>query len=322
MKRANNLFPQICSLENLWLADDKARKGKGSSRGIREHSRKRRANLTALREMLVNNTYKTSPYTTFKIYEPKEREIYRLPYYPDRILHHAVMNVLEPIFTAMFTADSYSCIKGRGIHGAYNAVKRALKDRAGTQYRLKLDIRKFYPNVDHAILKELLRRKFKDNGLLRLLDEIIDSAPGLPIGNYLSQYLANFYLTGFDHWIKEVKGVKYYFRYADDIVIFTADKATLHQLRADITEYMASQLKLEVKANYSVAPIDKSGLDFVGYVFRHTHIRVRKWIKKNFARKLKKTRNPAVIASYNGFLKHGNCRHLKKRLLHGNKKVQ
>src|SRR5690606_15310200 len=146
----------------------------------------------------------------FKVFEPKERLVYRLPYFPDRITHHAIMNVLEPIFVANLTTDTYSCIKGRGIHACANAVKKALKDVPSTKYCLKLDITKFYPSVDHEILKALLRRKFKDQDLLELLDEIIDSAPGLPIGNYLSQYLANFYLSYFDHWIKEKKRVKYY----------------------------------------------------------------------------------------------------------------
>src|SRR4029078_2334465 len=125
-------------------------------------------------------------------------------------------------------------IKGRGVHAAGNAVKRAMMDKAGTTYGLKLDIKKFYSNVDHAILKQPLRRKFKDPDLLWLLDEIIDSAPGLPIGNYLSQYLANFSLAYFNHWIKEQKRARYYYRYADDIVVLGSDKAWLHALLADI----------------------------------------------------------------------------------------
>jgi RNA-directed DNA polymerase len=133
--------------------------------------------------MLLNKTYKTSPYTTFKVFEPKEREVFRLPYFPDRITHHAIMNILEPIFVSVFTNDTYSCIKGKGIHAAVESVKKALQDKSGTVYCLKLDIKKFYPNIDHDVLKQLLRRKIKDKDLLWLLDEIIDSAPGLPIGN-------------------------------------------------------------------------------------------------------------------------------------------
>jgi len=195
-------------------------------------------------------------------------------------------------------------------------VKEALKDTAGTEYCLKLDIRKFYPNVNHDILKEQLRRKIKDNDLLWLLDEIIDSADGLPIGNYLSQYFANFYLTYFDHWIKEVKRVKYYYRYADDIVILAGNKPYLHQILHEISMYLKDNLKLQVKDNYQVFPVDARGIDFVGYVFRHTHTRLRKSIKQNFAIMLAKNKNAQSIASYQGWAKHCDSIHLLKKLLH------
>lgn len=312
----NNLFDNISSMENLEVADSIARKGKSYQRGIWIHDRNKEANLIALQTSLINQTYRTSAYTIFKIYEPKEREIFRLPYYPDRITHHAVMNVLEPVFTSVFTADTYSCIKGRGIHGAANAVKLALRDQPGTEYCLKLDIRKFYPSISHGILKGLLRRKFKDARLLWLLDEIIDSAPGLPIGNYLSQYFANFYLTYFDHWLKENRGVKYYFRYADDLVILDPSKPYLHQLLGDIRQYLSENLRLEIKGNYQVFPVAARGIDFVGYKFYHTHTRLRKSIKQNFARMVAKRKTQASVASYNGWAVHCNSRHLLKKLLH------
>lgn len=315
MKRKSNLYPQIISMENLHLADEKARKGKANSYGVRVHDRNREANLLDLHEKLKSNTYRTSDYTTFKVYEPKEREVYRLPYFPDRIVHHAIMNVLEHLFVSVFTADSYSCIKGRGIHAAAKAVKKALQETEGTVYCLKLDIKKFYPSIDHWTLKTLLQRKIKDSQLLSLLFEIIDSAPGLPIGNYLSQYLANFYLTYFDHWIKEKKAVRYYFRYADDIVILSRCKAELHKLRADIAHYLSAELKLTVKENYQVFPVAARGIDFVGYRFYHTHTLLRKRIKKNFARMVARRRNPASVASYKGWAKHCNARHLLKKLL-------
>jgi retron-type reverse transcriptase len=315
MKRLNNLYQQITSIENLQLADARARKGKAFQYGVKAHDKNREENIRALRDMLMNKTYQTSPYTVFKIYEPKEREVYRLPYFPDRILHHAIMNILEPVFVSMFTADTYSCIKGKGIHGAFRAVKEALKDVDGTQFCLKLDIKKFYPNIDHGILKQLLRRKIKDRDLLWLLDGIIDSATGLPIGNYLSQYFANFYLTYFDHWIKEVKQVKYYFRYADDIVVLSSSKPYLHTLLADIKDYLTKELKLTVKENHQVFPVEARSIDFVGYRFYHTHILLRKRIKQNFARKIAKGAKVTSIASYMGWAKHGNTKHLLKKLL-------
>jgi retron-type reverse transcriptase len=227
------------------------------------------------------------------------------------------MNILEPVFVSRFTADTFSCIKGKGIHGAANAVKRALKDKRGTEYCLKLDVKKFYPSIDHDILKQLLRKIIKDVDLLDLLDEIIDSAEGVPIGNYLSQYFANFYLAYFDHWIKEVKRVKYYFRYADDLVIFSPDKGSLHKLLAEIRKYLSVNLKLTVKDNYQVFPVQSRGLDFVGYRFYHTHILLRKRIKQRFIRMLKNRRNDKFIASYYGWIKHCNGKHLLKKLLHG-----
>jgi RNA-directed DNA polymerase len=314
MKRLNNLYNQIISVDNLKLADEKARRGKHDQYGVKIHDRNRTENIQSLHQLLKSKSYKTSKYTTFKVYEPKEREVFRLPYFPDRITHHAIMNILEPIFMQVFTGDTYSCIKKRGIHGAAFAVRKALRNEDGTKYCLKLDIKKFYPSIDHAILKMLLRRKFKDNDLLWLLDEIIDSAPGLPIGNYLSQYFANFYLAYFDHWIKEVKQVKYYFRYADDLVILSGDKKHLHQLLYEIKQYLSS-LKLSVKENYQVFPVDSRSIDFVGYRFYHSHTLLRKSIKQRFAKMLSRRRNDTSIASYWGWVKHCNGTHLLKTLL-------
>jgi retron-type reverse transcriptase len=316
MKRVNNLYEKICSIDNLMLADSIARKGKLTQPGIIGHDRNRNKNIRDLHMMLINKTYKTSEYTTFTIFEPKERLIFRLPYYPDRIVHHAIMNILEPIFVATFTSNTYSCIKKRGIHAAVNAIKHALKDNSGTQFCLKLDIKKFYPSVDHNILKTLLRKKFKDPGILWLLDEIIDSADGLPIGNYLSQYMANFYLTYFDHWIKEKKCVRYYFRYADDMVILSDNKPYLHQLLSDIRIYLQENLRLVVKDSYQVFPVDTRGIDFLGYVFRHSHVLLRKRIKQSFARKVANNSNRQSIASYIGWAKHCNGINLVKKLLY------
>ena len=297
------------------LADKKARKRKATQYGISVHDRNREQNIERLHLMLLSKTYRTSEYYIFPVYEPKEREVYRLPYFPDRITHHAIMNVLEPIFMSVFTADTYSCIKERGIHGAANAVKNALRDKEDTKYCLKLDIKKFYPSVDHAILKALLRRKFKDQDLLWLLDEIIDSAPGLPIGNYLSQYLANFYLSYFDHWLKEVKQVKYYFRYADDLVILSSDKKELHKLLCCISQYLMVNLKLNIKGNYQIFPVEARSIDFVGYRFYHTHILLRKSIKQRFAFRMARGANKKTLASYMGWAAHCNSRHLLKKLL-------
>jgi retron-type reverse transcriptase len=297
MKRIGNLYDEIISIENLQIADEKARKGKIRSYGVQFHEKNREANLLSLHESLKNQTFKTSNYHIFKIYEPKEREIYRLPYYPDRIVHHAIMNVLEPIWVSLFNNDTYSCIKNRGIHAAAKNVKFALKrDIAGTRYCLKIDVRKFYPSIDHDILKKVIRRRIKDKSLLWLLDEIIDSVPsGVPIGNYLSQYFANIYLAYFDHWLKEEKHVRYYWRYADDIVILAPNKDVLHELLHEMRAYLRDNLKLTVKRNYQVFPVDSRGIDFLGYVFYHSHTLLRKSIKHNLFRRVAKMNKRKII---------------------------
>lgn len=324
MKRIGNLFEKICSVENLKLADEKARKGKLKTFGVKIHDLNRESNIIKLHKTLLNGDYKTSKYDIFKIHEPKEREIYRLPYFPDRIVHHAIMNVLEDICVSVFTKDTYSCIKKRGIHSAAEQIKKTLKsDPEHTKYCLKMDIKKFYPSINHDILKQIIRKKLKDKRLLNLLDEIIDSAEGVPIGNYLSQYFANLYLTYFDHWIKEDKAVKYYYRYADDIVILSDTKESLHMLLNDIKEYL-SGLKLELKHNWQVFPVESRGIDFVGYVFYHSHTRMRKSIKKNFCRKvyrlnklkhLNEQQYKQSICPWWGWAKYCNSKHLVKTLL-------
>ncbi len=315
MKRIGNLYQKIYSLDNLRLADKRARKGKRNSYGVRFHDRNREENIQQLHQDLKNKTFKTSPYEIFKIYEPKEREIYRLPYFPDRIMHHAVMNVLEPIWMGIFTADTYSCIKGRGIHTCAAKLKKQLQnDVSGTKYCLKLDIKKFYPTVDHDILKEILARKIKDKDLLWLLGEVIDSAAGVPIGNYLSQYFANLYLAYFDHWIKEEKQVKYYYRYADDVVVLAASKQELHALFLDIEGYMNKELNLNIKGNYQIFPVEVRGIDFVGYRFWHTHTLLRKRIKKNFAKAVAVGKGKETLVSYLGWAKHCNSKNLIKKL--------
>lgn len=322
MKREDNLMDKIASMENLLLADEKARQGKKCRYGIKIHDRNKEANLLKLQKDFREGTYKTSPYTKFIVHDPKEREISRLPYFPDRIAHHAIMNVLEPIWVNSFSSCTYACIKGRGIHAGVKAVKKALSDMEGTTYCLKIDIRKYYPSIDHEIMKQKVRKKIGDQRLLVVLDEIIESDTGLPIGNYLSQYLANVYLSDFDHWMKEEKHVKYYFRYADDIVVLSSSKEYLHDLFRDMREYIQTELKLTVKQNWQVFPIEARGLDFLGYVFFHDYTRIRKRTKQRIIKKVLTCVNKGMTAkethnacgSYQGWMKYGDTRNLIHKL--------
>lgn len=229
MKRIAGLYEQIISVENLRLADEKARRGKTHTYGVMVHDRHREEDIQALHEALRTKTFRTSEYDVFTVYEPKERLIYRLPYYPDRIVHHAVMNVLEPIWTRLFTHNTFSCIKGRGIEGCARHVEKIIRKYKGRPlYCLKIDLKKFYPSINHRVLKRIVRRKIKDKDLLWLLDEIIDSAEGLPIGNYLSQYLANLILCYFMHEVNEALKLDCA-EYADDIVFFSDSKEKLRK---------------------------------------------------------------------------------------------
>lgn len=323
MKRINNLYDKICDLDNIEEADNKARKCKRKQYGVIKHDKNRAEDNFSLFLDLSLENYKTSKYSTFKVYEPKERLIFRLPYYPDRITHHAIMNIMEPIWMKIFTKDTYSCIKGRGIHTLARQLKYDLQhDKEGTKYCAKMDIKKFYPSIDHEILKIIIRKKIKDKKLLKLLDEIIDSADGVPIGNYLSQYFANLYLAYFDHWIKEVLKVKHYYRYADDIVLLSSDKDQLRRWVISIRIYLKEKLKLELKSNYQIFPVEARGIDFVGYVFRHDYVKIRKGVKLRLMKlvrlykegKISQEKFEQSVTSYFGWLKYCNSKNLLRKI--------
>lgn len=347
MKRIGNLYDKIISIDNLRLADQKARRGKHRSYGVIRHDRNREANLIALHEALLTKTYRTSPYEVFKVFEPKERLIYRLPYYPDRIVHHAIMNVLEPIWVSVFTHNTFSCVKNRGIEGCARSVERHIRKYAGRPlYVLKIDLKKFYPSMPHDTIKKAVRWKIKDKSLLWLIDEIIDSVNGtphpiregevcdgesLPIGNYLSQYLANLVLAIFMHLCNEEWKIDVD-EYADDFTFYSDNKNRLRKLfHAKIRPYLEDVLGLKVKDNWQIFPIaknskDKHGraLDFVGYKFYREQKLIRKSIKQNFCRtvaRLNKRPNIAFadykqrVASWLGWAQHSNSRHLLKTII-------
>ena len=293
MKRVNNIYDEIYNIDNLKLAYKESSRNKHHYKEVKEFEKDTEKLLYKIQESLKNQTYSIpESHYTFKIINDKgkERELMKLKYYPHRIVQWAIMLQIEKYFIETIPDFACASIPNRGIDKAYKFITSFLMDRKNTEYCLKIDIKKFYPNIDKEILKKLLRHKFKDKRLLWLLDLIIDSYPkdkGIPIGSYTSQYFANFYLAYFDHWLKQEKKIKYVVRYMDDIVILHYDKEFLHNLKKDIDKYLADNLKLVVKENHQVFPVESRGIDFIGFVFRHNNIRLR---KKN-ALALRKTVN-------------------------------
>lgn len=316
MKRLGNLFERIIDKENIRLAHFNAQKGKTFYKEVKMVNADIDFYVESIHRMLADKTFKNAPYEiVYKRCSGKDREIYKLPYYPDRIIHHAIMQIVEPIWQSVLIDATYSSIKGRGIHTGLKRLKIDLENVEKTQYCLKLDIKKFYPSVNNAVLKSIVRRKIKDEDLLWLLDEIIDSTQGVPIGNYLSQYLSNVYLAYFDHYCKEVLSIKYYHRYCDDIVILHSSKEHLHTVYKVIETYLNDVLKLQVKSNYQVFPVAVRGIDFLGYRFYHTHILLRKRIAKAMKRAVRKKGPSTAAASYYGWCKHANCYNLRQKYL-------
>lgn len=297
MKRIGYLHEQVYDIENIEIADDKARKNKSIRWGIVKHDRNRQEENERLSEQLRDLVYETSEYSTFKVYEPKERLI--------------------------FIKQTYSCIKNRGIHNVAHDLKTALIEHPEeTTYCLKMDVRKFYPSVNHDILCDIIKKKIKDKYLLTLLIGIIYSADGVPIGNYLSQFFANLYLAYFDHWVKEELKCKFYFRYADDIVILSSDKNFLRNVLIAIKMYLKEVLNLRLKSNYQIFPVDDRGVDFVGYRFYHTHvllgksikIRLFKLIRRYQSGKIDKQELRRRMQSYFGWLKFCNSKNLLRKI--------
>lgn len=246
-------------MENLTAAAKEAARGKKkNSYGVRLFLKNPETKLQELQQQLIAGTFRTSEYRTMTIVADrgKVREISKLPFFPDRILHHAIMRVVKPILTKSLIYDTYACIDGRGVTLAVNRVKKAMSDKRGSLWCLKTDIQKFYPNIDQEVLISDLRRKFKDERFISLISEIIRSTEkGLPIGSYTSQLLANYAVSRLDHFIKEDLQVKYYFRYCDDMVFLGESKERMWDIYRAVNDKVNNDLNLNIKPNYVVFPV-------------------------------------------------------------------
>lgn len=282
MKRHGNLWDKITHPDNLLEAYKKAKRGKGWRKSIIIFEKNISSNLLRLQKMLCTGRFTTSKYQTKTIYEPKERILYKLPFFPDRIVQHALLQVLIPIWDNLMIYDSYACRKGKGMHQASTKVMNHVRKY---KYCFKADISKFYPSIVHDTLFVIIKRKIKCIPTLRLIENIIRSFNGgknTPIGNYTSQWFGNIYLNELDTLIKNIFGIKPYMRYCDDFVIFSNSKEELKILKNKVVSFLFDKLTLKL-SKQSIFPV-KQGVDFLGY--RHFYNKIL--LRKSTAKRIKK----------------------------------
>jgi len=287
MKKETNIFDRIITLQNLFRAYDLSRVGKRGRVAVSRFDFQAEINLIKIKKHLLCGTYQPGCHRQFWVYDPKYRLI-SAPPFVDRIVHHAVCRIIEPIFDKSFIEDSYACRKNKGAHKTIKRLQMFLR-KTRTDYALKCDISKYFAHIDHDILFGLIQKKVTDHRLLTLLRQIIDSYPvGIPIGNLTSQLFANIYLDPLDRYVKQVLRRKFYLRYVDDFLILGESKEDLKEVLANITVFLSEQLKLELHPRKVRLFPTRQGVDFVGYVVFPDHIRLRSKNVRRFRKKLKK----------------------------------
>lgn len=290
MRREAGLFERIVDFRNLVAAAGLAARGKRDRPSVARFEFFLERELIALQQELTAGTYRPGPFFTFEVRDPKRRAICAAPF-RDRVVHHAVCDVLEPAFERRAIFDSYACRTGKGTHAA---IERAQQLARGYRFFAKCDVRRFFASVDHAVLRTLLRSLFKDPPLLALLDRIIEHAPpealpgrGLPIGNLTSQHFANLYLGEWDHYLKDRLRVKGYLRYMDDVLIFADDKATLHLWLAETRAFLAERLGLALKEEVTLVAPATEGIPFLGFRVYPELIRLNQRTRRRFLRQVR-----------------------------------
>ena len=324
MKRYGNLWHQVIEPANIQLAYKYAKRGKAWQRSVKAVEKDLEAKLEKVLTLLRDHTFTTSEYRTKYVLEPKPRTIYVLPFFPDRIIQHAVMNVVAPLWNRMFDHGSHACRPGKGQHTASRDVMRHIR---GNRYVLQADIRKFYPSISQDIAVKIVKQKIKDPDVLWLLEDIIKSFPGeknIPIGNLTSQWIGNLYLDQLDKYVRHEIKPEGYIRYNDDFLLFGNEKTKMQEWRVCIREYLSSQLDLEMSKD-KVYPVSE-GIDYVGY----RHFRDKILVRKSTARRMRKKvshlryliainqidpeRARSVVASVKGWLRWANAQNLKRTM--------
>jgi len=343
MKRVNDLFEKIVSFDNLLLAAKKAQKGKRYNSDVARFHVRLEENLIQLSAELSSKTYLPGKYRTFHIYDPKERMISAAPY-RDRVVHHALCNIIEPIFESGFIFDSYANRKGKGTH---KAIDRYQHYAQKFPYVLKCDIRKFFPSVDLLILKQELERKIKCKDTLWLIQCIIDNSneqeqhlcwfdgddlftplerrKGLPIGNLTSQFWGNVYLNRMDHWIKEELGVPAYVRYVDDFVLLGNSKRQMWAWKAALEDYLAGY-RLVLHPNKTQIHQTKDGIPFLGFMTfpHHRYVkkekirRYRRYLNLNLEKRKRRLLQPQTLEdqlnAWLGHIRNGQSQRLENTI--------
>lgn len=297
MKRHGNLFGKWCNYQTLLKAYSEVKKRKTNYYTFINFERKLAVNLERILNDLQTGSYKVKPYRTFKIQDPKER-IIQAPNLEDRIVQHAVLNIVRPIVEKRFIADTYACIKEKGTHSASNRLVKFLQQYKDEGYCLKIDIEKYFYRIDHKVLKLQLERIIKCKDTLRILYMFIENEEdiGLPLGNVTSQLLANLALSPLDHFIKRELKAKHYIRYMDDMIILHKCKNYLRRCLAEIKEFIIS-LKLKTNSKTKIAKI-RQGIDFVGYRTWWNYRLIRKRSIKRFLNALKENADRQVLQSF------------------------
>ena len=340
MRVYKKLFSKICNLENLLLAWEEFKVGKGGKPDVLEFEEKLEQNIFQLQRDLLSQKYQHGPYADFYIYDPKKRHIHKATV-RDRVLHHAVYNILDPIFEPTFISHSFSCRIGKGNHkgvlAAEGIIRKVSRNYTRSCYILKCDVKKFFDSIDHAILLQILRKKIKDPDTLWLLEEIIGSfasrysdlftKKGLPIGNLTSQLFANAYMNEFDQFMKKNLRVEHYARYTDDFLVISGDRKYLDQLTEKIQNFLKTKLQLSLHPDKVEIFKCHQGIDFLGYVMFPHHRLVRKRTIKRMYRKLREKvvmynqgliseeKLTASLNSYLGILSHANAKKLGEDLM-------
>ena len=280
--------------------------------------------ILLLHRDLATKTYKHSPYEAFNISDPKPRNIHKASV-RDRLLHHALYRKLYPFFDRTFIAHSYSCRKNKGGHKALDCFRsfayQVSRNHTRTVWVLKCDIRRFFASVDHARLMEILRRYIKNDDILWLLSQIIESfhsterGVGLPLGNLTSQLFANVYMHRFDEWVKHTLKSKYYIRYADDFIFLSDDRKWLLGTLPQIREVLHRRLRLLLHPDKVILKTFASGVDFLGWVHFPDHRVLRTKTKRRMFQKIKASPTAESLQSYLGLLGHGNTAKMRRCLL-------